>query len=241
MKKILVLLLVFLLLSACSKSADSVTPTTTASSPAGTAQAGSPAQAGTQVSAAPTSFAPFTVKPSVDNLNVRANPGYLFDILMMVQQTDSLTVLGTAPGHEWTYIKTESGVEGWVFTQLLKSSVDLTQVPVKEPTEVQIIKGRVTDASGTPIRGVELNITPGAQSDAPGNAVNTDANGDFFCYLPATSDGTWVASYTAIACESSVWSDSTCSTYKAGYTGTLDPQTISIILPQNTALNFIWK
>jgi hypothetical protein len=191
--------------------------------------------------AAPTSFAPFTVKPSVDNLNVRANPGYLFEVLMMVQQTDSLTVMGVAPGKEWTYIKTESGVEGWVFTQLLQSSVDLTQVPVKEPKDIQTIKGRVTDASGTPIRGVELNIVPADQSDAPGNAVNTDANGEFFCYLPATAEGAWMASYTAIACESSVWSDSTCSTYKAGYTGTLDPQSMSITLPQSAAAAFIWK
>jgi hypothetical protein len=75
----------------------------------------------------------------------------LFDALIMVQQTDTLTVLGKAPGGEWMNIQTADGVEGWVFAELLKSAVNLEQVPVREPKDVILIKGRVLDVTGTPI------------------------------------------------------------------------------------------
>ena len=84
------------------------------------------------------------------------NPGYMFDALILVNKTDVLTVLGSSPGHEWTYIKTADGIEGWVFTLLLESSVDLTQIPIREPKDVQVIKGRVTDVSELPIRGATV-------------------------------------------------------------------------------------
>ena len=243
MKKCLILILMLLALSACSKSVDSLVPTATPNSAPNATQASSPVlPAATSVSAAsPTPFTSFTVKPTVDNLNVRTNPGYLFDALMMVHQADTVTVLATAPGHEWTYIQTQGGVEGWVFTQLLQSSVDLTQIPLREPKDAQLIKGRVTDASGAPIRGVGFNFAPSGQSDSPNNTVTTDINGDFYSYLPTSASGAWTVSYTAIACESNVWSDNTCSTYKTGYSGNVDPQTISITLPQSAILTFTWK
>ena len=240
LKRILVLVLFVLALSGCSKSATSADTTATVAAPTPATFPSLPAMTPTS-SASPTPFTPFTVNPGVDNLNVRMNPGYLFDALIMVQQTDTLTVQGKAPGGEWMAVQTAGGVEGWVFTLLLKSDVDLEQVPVREPKDVVLIKGRVLDAAGTPIQGVGFEIKQGTETNAPTNVVLTDGNGDFYSFLPATSSGAWIVSQTAIACKSNVWSDSTCSTYKAGYTGTVIPQTLTVSLPQSSPLAFTWK
>lgn len=240
-KKALILMLVILIISGCAKSSPTSTPAATA--PAGATPGVFPTIPPlTAVSAAsPTPFTTFTVKPTVDNLNVRVNPGYMFDAIRLVHQADALTVLGTAPGNEWTYIKTEDGTEGWVFTQLLQSSVDLKQIPLREIKDVQVIKGRVTDASGVPIRGVSFAAGPGVQDASSSNTASTDANGEFYFFIPAAETGTWSLSYTGIACDSIVWSDNTCSTYKTGYTGKVEPATASVLLPQISALNFTWK
>jgi SH3-like domain-containing protein len=242
-KRTIFLMLVILIVTGCAKADPGATPTATApilatnlpgifpTLPAATAVSG----------ASPTPFTSFTAKPAVDTLKVRVNPGYMFVALMLVNKTDTVTVLGTAPGHEWTFIKTEDGTEGWVFTQLLESSIDLKQIPLHEPKDVQFIKGRVTDANGTPISGVAFAAGVGVQDASSANTASTDANGEFYFFIPSNESGTWNVSYTAIACESNVWSDSSCSTYKTGYTGTVDPTTNSVTLPQSTPLNFTWK
>jgi uncharacterized protein YgiM (DUF1202 family) len=239
-KRVLVLALVVLALSGCSKSATSADLTATVAAPTPATFPSLPALTPTS-SASPTPFTPFTVKPGVDNLNVRMNPGYLFDALLMVQQTDTLTVQGKAPGGEWINVQTANGVEGWVFAQLLKSDVDLEQVPVREPKDVLVIKGRVLDGAGTPIQGVGFEVKQGTEANAVTNVVTTDADGNFYSFLPATSSGSWTVTQTAIACKSNVWSDSTCATYKAGYTGTVLPQTLTVSLPQSNPLAFTWK
>jgi uncharacterized protein YgiM (DUF1202 family) len=240
LKRILVLVLFVLALSSCSKSASSTDPTATGTASTSVAFPSLAALTPT-VSTNPTPYAPFTVKSGVDNLNVRMSPGYLFDVLMVVQPTDALSVLGKAPGGEWINVKTADGVEGWVFAELLKSDVDLEQVSVSEPKDVLLIKGRVLDAAGTPIQGVGFDVKQGTEADALTNAVVTDANGEFFSFLPTTSSGAWTVTYTATACKSNVWSDSACSNYKAGYTGNVTPQTLTVNLPQGSPLAFTWK
>lgn len=240
-KRILFLMTLTLLVSACSKAAPQATPTSTSpASSAGPAFPTLPPQTPTP-SLSPTPFVPFTVKPAVDNLKVRMNPGFLFDAWGMAQQTDELTVLGQAPGGEWIQVETAAGTQGWVFAELLTSTVNLEQTPILNPTEVVILTGRVLDVNGTPIQGVGLEVKPGSEAEAPSNPVVTNANGEFFAFLPAESSGIWTVSYVAIGCPSNVWSDSSCGTYKTGYTGTVEPQTISVTLPQATPLALTWK
>ncbi len=239
-KRAFVLMLFILTLAGCSKPAPGAETTATITPPTPATFPSLPELTPTS-NASPTPFTPFNVKPAVDNLKVRVNPGYLFDALLMVQQTDILTVLGKAPGGEWMNIQTANGVEGWVFAELLKSAVDLEQVPVREPKEVVVIKGRVLDESGTPIQGVSFEIKQGTEAEAATNSVVTDANGDFYSFLPVDTSGTWTVTQVGIACESNVWSDSSCSVYKAGYTGTVLPQTLTISLPQASPSAFIWK
>lgn len=244
LKNTLICILFALVVSGCSKSAGSIAPTAlpTSASPIPQAFPSLPAIVTPTISVIPTPFTPFTVNPAVDNLNIRVNPGMLFEVLMMVQPADVLTVLGSAPGGEWTYVQTATGAEGWVHTELLQSNFDLAQTPVRDPKNVLLIKGRVIDASGIPIQGVGFDVSQGAAGEASTNSIVTDASGLFYSFLPITASGAWTVSYTSIACKSNVWSDIVCASYKTGYTGNVDPLTQTVNLPQSgDPLFFTWR
>ncbi len=237
-KQYLLLIGIMLVVSGCSRSMGTLPPTPTVQNAIQAAVSTLPATFPTippvtpTSGASPTPFTSFTVKPSVDNLKVRVNPGYLFEALMMVQQTDELTVLGISPGNEWAFIKTADGTEGWVFSQFLTSTVDLTKVPVQEPKNVQVIKGRVIDISGLPISGISFSLIQTSSTETSGNTVQTDASGTFYAFLPDTAAGSWTLGFSGIGCTSIVWTDSTCSTMKPGFTGNIDPQALPVTVPQ---------
>lgn len=189
----------------------------------------------------PTPFVPFTASVWADNVNVRTNPGYLFPALRLLAKGTTLTVLGKAPGGEWMYARTPDGKSGWVFTQLIQSDVDLQAVPVIEPQDVQLIKGRVVDSMGIPIQGVGFAVVQGTGDRPPTNTVSTDANGEFYSFMPLTARDQWTVTYNAIACKSNVWTDDSCSYYKAAYRGLVDPQSATVSLPQTEVLVFTWK
>ncbi len=251
-KRILLPVLVTILLSACSKSASPALPTVTPAPAAAQTTVAASADSTAVVlpalpevtpttSASPTPFLSFEVKPSVDSLKLRLGPGYLFDALILLNTTDTLTVQGKAPGGEWVYVATADGTEGWVFAQLLETSIDLQAIPVIEPDGVVLIKGVVKDINGTPIQGVGFDVRLGTEEGAPTNVVVTDASGQFYSYLPPESSGDWTVTYSAIACNSNVWADSSCSAYKPGYSGSVDPQSQAATLPQSGELRFTWK
>jgi len=188
-----------------------------------------------------TPFAPFTVSVWADNVNVRTNPGYLFPSLGLLSKGTTLTLLGKAPGGEWMAVRTPKGQRGWVFAQLIQSDVDLQSVPVIEPQDVQLIKGRVQDSAGTPIQGVGFAVAQGGGDRPQTNTVLTDANGEFYSFMPLTARGSWTVTYNAIACKSNVWADNSCSTYKDSYRGMVEPQSMRVTLPPSGTLEFLWK
>ena len=249
-KRALICVLVALVISGCSRSAGTPQPSP---SPVVIATIGVDATAlpGIQPvpavvtptpSVSPTPFVSFTVKPNVDSLKLRSNPGLTFIALILVQQTDNLTVIGAAPGGQWLNVKTESGTEGWVFAQFVTSSVDLTQIPVIQPKDVEVIKGHVTDASGAPMAGVGFDLNQGVEPHAYSDSVVTDAGGNFYSFVPTEATGSWTVTFSSLDCKSPVWADSTCKTYKAGYTGTVDPVSQAVTVPQGaTLLNFTLK
>jgi hypothetical protein len=139
------------------------------------------------------------------------------------------------------FARTPDGTAGWVFAQLIESSIDLQTVPIVEPQDVQLIKGQVKDSSGIPIQGVGFSVVQGTGDHAPTNTVLTDGNGEFFSFMPSNARGEWAVTYNAIACKSNVWSDASCSYYKDPYKGLVEPQSTVVSLPQTGVLEFIWK
>jgi uncharacterized protein YgiM (DUF1202 family) len=248
-KQILIFLALILLLSACSMpgiSSPTLAPgaTYTPVAPATLPPTLTPVPtliSTPTVIPSPTPFVPFNAPVWADNVNVRTNPGYLFPVARLIARNSNLLVLGKSPGGEWTYAQIADGTKGWVFTQLIQSERDLQAVPVIEPQGVQLIKGRVTDSQGMPTSGVGFSVLQGTGDRPPTNTVMTDANGDFYSFMPTTASGEWAVSYSAIACKSNVWKDDTCTNYKDGYTGTVDPQVTTVTLPQGTPLLFTWK
>lgn len=186
-------------------------------------------------------FVPFSASVWADNVNVRANPGYLFPSLRLIAQGTSLTILGKSPGGEWMYARIPDGTTGWVFTQLVQSDVDLQAVPVVEPQGVQLIKGRVVDNQGTPIQGVGFSILQGEGEQPPTNRALTDSNGEFYSFMPLSASGGWKVVHDSIACKSNVWKGDSCSYYKEPYKGVVEPQTVVVTLPQTSLLEFLWK
>jgi hypothetical protein len=183
-------------------------------------------------------FTPFPAKPAVDALKLRVGPGSLFDPLSLLYQTQTVTVLGKSPGGEWTLVETADETQGWVFSQLLAADQDLSTAPVTEPENAQLLRGRLTDASGLPISGAQFSLTQG--TDRRTDAM-TDPSGDFYAFLPEDTSGDWLVAYVAIACTSNAFADNTCAGYKPGYTGEVQPDSQPVSLPTNVILMFEWE
>jgi hypothetical protein len=188
-----------------------------------------------------TQFAPFFTVAAVDNLNLRVHPGYLGPVLGVITEQTPLLVIHRAPGGQWFLIRTANGNEGWVFGALLKSDENLQIAPILVPEGVQILHGRLTDLEGLPIRGAGFSVSQGSGSNRQVDHVMTDADGDFYSFLPENAAGVWAISYDSIACNSSVWAGSNCTSYREGYTGMVEPASREVTLPQNEILQFTWR
>jgi len=187
----------------------------------------------------PTPYTPFYATAMVDNLRLRSNPGTLFPALLMMQKDTSLLVLGQSHGGEWIFVQMPSNESGWVFTKLLVSDHPLDLIPFIQPENVQLVKGHVVDLNNQPVTGVQFAITQGQGTDAPRNDAMTDANGDFYAFMPLTASGEWYVGYVAIACTSNLM-DANCN-WIGGVATQPNPAAITITLPLTSTLEFIWK
>ncbi|MGD0175117.1 MAG: SH3 domain-containing protein [Anaerolineales bacterium] len=218
---------------------DTLLPTPTPPTPTATA---TPTVSPTaSITPIPTAFTPFNAVTTAAEVRLRTGPGYLFPVFRQIAEGGTVTVLGKAPGGEWIRVRTKETVEGWVFWRLLRATVDVEEAPVVQPQNVQLIQGRVLDAGGTPIQGVSFDVVQGDQTVSGTNPVLTDSSGEFFAFLPPSSTGTWTVSQTGIDCDSNVWTDASCTNYKNGYQGTVDPPSVDVTLPSTGVLEFTWK
>ena len=182
-----------------------------------------------------TPYTPFSARSAVDSLNLRVQPGHLSEIVRMLVLDTPLTVLGQTPGGEWIFVQTTEGITGWVFWQLITSDTDLRACPVLIPEGIQTVRGQLTDKAGQPVMGVQFAVEQGDQrSDGM-----TDAQGIFYVFLPADASGEWVASFTAISCDSPLM-DANCNC-RVGACNGPDPVSINFSLPTEGTLTFIWK
>jgi len=188
-------------------------------------------------SATPTeeAFGEVYVYTSVENVNLRVQPGMLFQVSRVLAQNTKLRLLGQAPGGEWLYVRNDESVSGWVNVNVVKIGYDGPPAPTVEPTGVLMVTGKVLTSLGMPISGIGFAITQGSRrTDA-----STDENGQFYAYLPSTMSGTWQVGYVSISCTSNIM-DASCNCTN-GICGKTNPSSISILLPQNGVLGFVWQ
>ena len=255
MKRNLILLLILLLISGCSLPrqaeptptfAPTEAPTATLAFTATLPPTGTPTPSPIPTmtpkptaTTSPTPYVPFQATVLVDNVNLRLNPGYLFESARTINRGDTFRVLGRSPGEEWMYVELPSGERGWIFTLLIDTDQDLGAAPLTQPADVQLVRGRVQDVEDNPISGIQFMITQGDSENAPRTDAMTDANGDFYAFMPANLSGEWTVAFTAIACTSNTM-DENCNC-KGGVCGTIEPAQFVITLPYFDPLVFDWK
>lgn len=186
-------------------------------------------------SATPEKFGEVYVYTIVENVNLRTNPGMLFTVSRVMPQNTRLRLLGQAPGGEWLKVMNDEGVEGWVNMNVVLASYDGVPPPVIEPSDVLLVTGSLMTELGTPVSGIGFAIQQGTRRT---DAV-TDAEGQFYAYLPPTMNGAWTVEYVSISCKSNTM-DVNCNCI-GNFCGTANPASITIQLPQTEQINIVWK
>jgi hypothetical protein len=184
-------------------------------------------------------YVPFYVVTQVDNLVLRANPGPLFEAKTTLKNASRLLVLGRAPGSEWLLVQTPLERMGWVFGQFVTSEGYLKLVPYIQPADMQIIRGRVLDEEGKPITGIQFAVVQDQAGTPPRIYAITDETGTFHVFMPSNTTGTWLVSFTAVACTSNLM-DKNCKCLNE-VCGSPTPASMSVTLPLEQSLEFLWK
>jgi hypothetical protein len=173
---------------------------------------------------------------SAATLNLRSGPSMLHNIISQYQQGEIVKVLGRAPGNEWVKILAIDNKTGWMFITHLTLNQNVEILPILEITESLVVKGKVVDASGNGIPGIQVAVTRlgGAQRvRVDGTSL---ADGTFYAYAPAEYQGTWIASVVGIDCASPIV-DANCR-----YAGVFYPEEgINLVLPVFEEITFTYK
>ncbi len=178
------------------------------------------------------------VQVSADNVNLRTGPGTVFPVSRLLARGTRLQVQGHAPGGEWLYVRTDANINGWVLNWLVSGGQDGGTTPLVEPEGVQVIQGAVVDQAGVPISGIGFAVTQGSGPNVPRTDATTDSAGRFYAYVPASASGTWYVTYVSVSCTSNTM-DARCNCI--GTCGKADPERVSVQLPAQQTLQFIWK
>lgn len=186
-------------------------------------------------SATPETFGEVYVYTTVENVNLRTNPGTLFKVSRVMPQNARLLLLGQAPGGEWLNVQNDEGIMGWVNVNVVQISYDGPPPPVAEPDGVLLVSGTVETESGTPVSGIGFSVYQGSRRT---DAV-TDADGRFYAYLPPNMSGVWTVEYVSVSCQSNTM-DVNCYCV-GGRCGTAYPGNTTVQLPQVGSLSFVWK
>jgi SH3-like domain-containing protein len=190
----------------------------------------------TTVLALTSPFVPFYVVTNSENVMLRAGPGIKFDAKTTLKQGLQLQVLSRAPGGEWIFAQTPFESTGWVSAGLLKSDKDLQLVPLMQPPDIQVIRGRVLNEKKEPVAGISFGILEDVEGSKSFSAV-TDASGMFYGFLPSTAKGAWSVTFDKALCTSNTM-DKNCNCI--GTCGGASPMSARVVLPQTEMLVFDW-
>ncbi len=175
---------------------------------------------------------------SANNVNLRTGPGTVFPVSRLLMLHTRLELLGHAPGGEWLYVRTETNIYGWVLNWLVTGGQANASTALIQPEDVQVVHGTVVDKSGVPVSGIGFAVTQGISPNGQRTDATSDATGQFYAYLPASTGGTWYVTYVSVACSSNTM-DASCNCI--GTCGTADPQRVAINVPSQSTLHFVWK
>jgi hypothetical protein len=104
---------------------------------------------------------------------------------------------------------------------------------------MQIVRGRVLNEAGKPIAGIQFAVVQDQAGTPPRIDAITDGTGTFYVFMPSNATGTWLVSFTAVTCTSSLM-DADCKCIN-DVCGGPTPASMSISLPLEQSLEFVWK
>lgn len=189
-----------------------------------------------QVSSTPEEMGKRYMYTAAQNVNLRVNPGRLFQVSRVMSLGTRLEVLGYAPGREWINVRNEEGIVGWVGIDFVDGGFDGPPPPEVLPADVLLVSGTVLDLNGKPVSGIGIGIFQNPQRDE----VHTDETGTYYLFLPKTLSGSWSLQQLSISCTSNIM-NANCGCLVEGC-GEADPQSYTLIFPISiTQYNFIWK
>ncbi len=152
----------------------------------------------------PTPFIPVTGKVNVASLNMRSGPSTVHDIVEVFSQGTGLKILGKTPGEEWALVEITGAESGWMSVPLLEIDADLETIPVVEPEGSLLVTGRVEGDDGLPIGDIKVTLFQGVGDDQSSTDAVTDSEGNFYTYLPETSQGEWTVQVVGYRCSSRI-------------------------------------
>lgn len=217
---------------------DNNTPTLTPELPQNPVQVTSTPQQPTQSPTATTvpSPQPIEAEISAATLNLRSGPGMLHNIINQYQKGAIVTVIARAPGNEWVKVLAKDNKIGWMFAAHLVFKQNIDLVPVYEINESLVIRGKVVNASGAGIPGVQVGITRLGGGQRVRVEGISQFDGSFYAYAPVEYQGTWLASVLSVDCKSPIV-DTNCR-----YAGVFEPAAgFNLTLPTSDEVVFTYK
>jgi hypothetical protein len=227
-------------LSACSRSTPAPLPTATATySPlillptqAPTAQLPTPTLPPASTPT-PSAYIPIEAEVVFDNYFLRTGPGRMFETIRMYDTGERVTLLAREPGNNWVLVQTSDHLAGWMNVVGLNLIGDVTPLPVFQVTNAQVLHGHVWTVNKTPATNVGVSI---ASVDDPNplreDVSITNANGEWYLYLPTDYDGNWVVGVNSYGCASSAVDNPTSCALIGKF-----PGATAIVLPMNADVN----
>lgn len=146
----------------------------------------------------------FEAEVIADNLNLRGGPSLIHNIISQYQKGEIVTLIARAPGNEWVKILAKNQKTGWMLFAHLTLKQDINLLPVFEINESLVVKGKVVDANGNGIPGIQVAVTRLGGADRVRVDGITLPDGTFFAYAPVEYQGTWLASVLGVGCESPI-------------------------------------
>lgn len=147
---------------------------------------------------------PIDAEVVYDNYLLREGPGRMFTQVTIYDTGDKVTMLARERGDNWVLVQTEDNRSGWMNVVGLKFIGDISPLPEIMVTNAQVLHGRVWAVDKTPATKIGVSISR-VINDTPDYQDNslTNANGEWYIYLPLGYKGDWVVGINSYSPESS--------------------------------------
>lgn len=87
---------------------------------------------GASSTAAPQGTPAFATVHNADGVNLRQGPGVEFNFEFVLPPGSQVPVIGADPTRQWLFIRTEEGLEGWLFLPLVSLNVPVEELSILE-------------------------------------------------------------------------------------------------------------